>query len=353
MEPSLSPTTECSTYDKDKKCEKAEIGCFWNEEKEQCEQPDPTQAPTISPRPTETPTLSPTLKPTIPKWLSGLCGGVNQTTCPPIPLPPPPTVSPTISPSDRPSASPSESPTDVPSSSPTVSSAPSAAPIPYARSPRVDVRYSPWFALTGEQQTLAKQLDYTQPTWDTIGSNPIENLDWQRLSRAQKTVASQLGYDLNSWDCWQNHYQSYRWIDLDSEFTQSQQFWKMLGWDIYSWNRNSDEPASDSLNWYELSEEERDAAAELCYFRETWDEGNVQYGLDYPMIKPNFRYEHWFELEENKRAAANDMLKYNSLSWNVLGLNAIENSGWEELSEYERLGATSVGFNDLTWNCWQ
>ena len=286
-----------------------------------------TCAPTLSPSPTDLPTASPSIS-----------------------------TQPTVSPTVFPSSSPSISPTSVPSSSPTVSSKPSAAPIPYARAERNDIRYKQWAELSVQEMNLVEQLDYTAATWNQIGTNPIENLDWQRLSRPQKQVAQQLNYTLGSWDCWQNHFQSYRWIDLDDEYTQSGQWWKALGWDIYSWNRNTDEPASDSRTWYELSEEERDAASELCYSRILWDEGDVTYdgGTSFPMTKPNFRYGHWYTLDEAQRAAADDMLKYSSLNWNVLGLNdKIEGQRWGELTDYERLGATSLGYTMLTWDCWQ
>jgi len=48
--------------------------------------------------------------------------------------------------------------------------------------------------------------------------NEIENLDWNRLECEQKNAAGALWYDRQSWDCWQNHYQSYRWIDLDNPY---------------------------------------------------------------------------------------------------------------------------------------
>ena len=347
-DPTSSPTSFCLAIDNKNEC-KDSPDCEFNKDEKECVPitPAPTLSytPTISPRPT---TASPTDK-GLPFWIDQI---LNNATAAPTTRPPTkrPTNSPTVSPTDYPSVS--------PSSSPTISSAPSAAPIPYTRSPRVNIRYTPWIDLTPTQQNLAQQLDYTQETWDTIGTNEIENLDWKRLLREQKTAATQLGYTLQSWDCWQNHYQSYRWIDLDNEYTQSGQWWEMLGWDIYSWNRLNEggSPPSDDLNWYELSVDERYAATQLCYYRETWDEGDVASSDlgEFPMNRPYFRYEHWMALEENKRAAADDMLKYTALNWNVIGLNdKIEMKGWNDLTEFERLGAIGIGFTELTWDCWQ
>jgi len=181
--------------------------------------------------------------------------------------------------------------------------------------------------------------------------NPIENLDWARLAREQKNAARQLGYDLYSWDCWQNHFQSYRWIDLGEPYIQVGQWWEELGWDIYSWNRYNDPPASDGLNWYELNEGERSAAANLCYFRTSWDEENLLDG-GFPIVRPEFRYGHWMTLSEDVREMADERLKYSALSWNVLGLANVESREWASLTEYERDAAVAMGFTQLSWDCW-
>lgn len=229
---------------------------------------------------------------------------------------------------------------------------PSMAPIPYTRSTRVDIRYKPWTELSSDDQVYAEQLGYTMVTWDELGSNSIENLDWQRLTREQKTAAGQLGYDKDSWDCWQNHFQSYRWIDLNLPYIQVGQWWSILGWDIYSWNAYQDAPKSDSLTWYELSDEERYSAAQLCYTRLTWDETNNLYD-GFPIAMSEVRYKHWMELERNKRQMLDTNLKYSPLSWNVLGLEKIESKGWNDLTVYEKEAAKFVGFAELDWDCWQ
>jgi len=182
--------------------------------------------------------------------------------------------------------------------------------------------------------------------------NEIENLDWNRLEREQKNAAGALGYDRYSWDCWQNHYQSYRWIDLDNPYVQVGQWWDALGWDIYSWNQLSDAPESDGMLWYELGDVQRAAAAQLCYFRTIWDEDDVLYD-GFPIERPEFRYMHWMKLGVEARGVANEKLKYSALSWNVLGLDSIESRTWRSLTEYERNGALGLGWSQLSWDCWQ
>ena len=195
-------------------------------------------------------------------------------------------------------------------------------------------------------------LDYNQTTWENVGTNPIESIDWLRLKRQQQNNATQLGYDRFSWDCWQNHFEGYRWVDLSATYVQAEQWWEDLGWGIYTWNKYEAPPKTDELKWYELSPSERFAAAQLCYFRKTWDGEDVLWD-GFPIKKPEFRFLHWMDLREEWRNIAETGLKYSALSWNVLGLATIESRSWESLTVFEQRAAESLGFAPLTWDCWQ
>lgn len=262
-----------------------------------------------------------------------------------------PSLAPTVKPSTTPSSSPSVQPTSSPSFSPTLSRAPSSAPIAYSRPTRVDIRYVPWIDLPADIATTATLLNYTHETWNDYGENPIENLNWDRLTRTQKMYAGILGYERMSWDCWQNHYQSLRWIDLDNEGIQSKQWWEALGWDISSWNRYDDPPLSNDNYWYFLSEEERFAAAQLCYFKRSWDEADI-YVDGFPMNKPTYRYTNWFDLDDRVRNIASDGLKYDSFSWNVVGLHPVEARDWNDLTPVEQKTAELLDYSQVKWDCW-
>ena len=262
-----------------------------------------------------------------------------------------PSLASTANPSASPSSTPSAEPSSPPSSSPTLSSAPSSAPVAYSRPPRVDIRYVPWIDLPADIATTATLLNYTYETWADYGENPIENLNWDRLSRTEKQLAGILGYERQSWNCWQNHYQSLRWIDLDNEGIQSKQWWEALGWDISSWNRYDDPPLSNDKYWYFLSEEERFAAAQLCYFKRTWDEADV-YVDGFPMNKPTYRYTNWFDLDDSVRSIASDGLKYDSFLWNVVGLHDLEARDWKHLTPVEQKAAKLLDFSQVSYDCW-
>lgn len=247
---------------------------------------------------------------------------------------------------------PTAAPTPSPSASPTSSSAPTLAPIPYSRPTRVDIRYVPWADLPDDVINTATLLSYTEETWNDYGSNPIEDLDWDRLDRTEKMYAGILGFSSQSWNCWMNHYQSLRWIDLENDGIQARQWWEDLGWDISSWNKYEDAPSSNDEFWYVLSEEERFAAAQLCYFKRTWDEADVYVDGLYPLAKPEGRYKNWDDLDENMTIIAKDGLKYNDFLWNVVGLNPIEGKDWAQLTPVEAKSANLLGLDQISWDCW-
>ena len=191
----------------------------------------------------------------------------------------------------------------------------------------MDIRYVSWIQLDSNTQIIAQELDYDENTWNKYGTNPIEKLTWSDLNQEQQNSASSLGYDQSSWDCWQNHYLTYKWIDLGQPYIQVLQFWQALGWDFWSWIDREQPPETDSKTWYNLTTEERWSASQLCYFRRTWNEKEVLIN-GFPIKKPSVRFVDWTNLDDNIRAVADESLKYSSLSWNVLGLNPIESREW-------------------------
>jgi len=301
----------------------------------------PTTSPVNDIIDTSTPTTSPTVTPSLrPSSLPSSIPTLSQ--------------APSREPTDRPSSSatPSQNPSNVPSMSPTLSFTPSAAPIQYSRPTRVDIRYVPWNELDPETQKIAMNLDYTNTTWNKYGANPIEESSWEDLTTEQTGNASLLGYDMKSWDCWINHYEGYRWIDMGQPFIQVLQWFTSLGWDIQSWTGKKEAPESDFKTWYELTSEERFSAAQLCYFRMTWNEVEVFSNGGFPIMKPDFRFDHWWKLDDEVREIADKSLKYSELTWNVLGLGAVEARDWMRFTSSEVEAAESIGWNQATWDCW-
>ncbi|MCI5211116.1 MAG: hypothetical protein D3910_20550 [Candidatus Electrothrix sp. ATG2] len=64
-----------------------------------------------------------------------------------------------------------------------------------------------------------------------------------------------------SWD-------AFDWKELKPA---EQMLWRLLGWNVASWQGHAEEPISEGLSWRELSREERDAAMQLGYEKRYWD----------------------------------------------------------------------------------
>jgi hypothetical protein len=217
---------------------------------------------------------------------------------------------------------------------PSSSTMPSMAPIPYSRSSRIDVRYLSWDDLTDDQKTSAILLSYNRTSWDIPGTNPIEMLQYNSLTVEESAAAQTLGYTTPlTWDCWQNHYFNYNWTYLGATYIQVVQWYEILGWNSIKWdNQLVDPPLTDGMTWYELRDNERYAAAQLCYTQQTWDReiiDGIGYGGFPGIRKLNFRYTDLYTVDENVRAVAANSLGYTPLTWNVIGLHDIES--WEEI----------------------
>jgi len=129
--------------------------------------------------------------------------------------------------------------------------------------------------LTEAQLVSVEALDYTETTWNLLGTNPLEQLAFVDLSSAQQTAARQLGFVEDNWDCAQNHYGGYYWSGLETY--DLARYWSALGWNHSSWEGillENDEyysPATNDLSWSNLTQAQQEAATELCYFQESWD----------------------------------------------------------------------------------
>merc|ERR1712194_413256 len=137
-----------------------------------------------------------------------------------------------------------------------------------------EFRWTAYDDLTADQMDLATKLNYTEDTWNTMGTNPIEywaleDLDiyWEEGSQE---VAVLLGFvNVDMWDCDVNHYFGYNWEGLETY--NLQKYWSALGWNEESWTEEIDPPDTSDMYWEELTNAQQKAAEEICYFEESWD----------------------------------------------------------------------------------
>ena len=138
--------------------------------------------------------------------------------------------------------------------------------------PVPDWRYVYWSKLQRPTQTSYQQIFfYTEATWENPSSNEIEMLSLDTLDNKQLPAAVALGYTEDIWDCFINHYNGYDWGELSSD---QQGYFEDLGWDEKAWDdgKESGYPDSEFATWGALTDDEKQAAANICYFQELWDE---------------------------------------------------------------------------------
>jgi len=138
-------------------------------------------------------------------------------------------------------------------------------------------------------QDVASQIAYDESTWETLSYNSIEALAFMDLETTDNIddslnvtfdkptmILIGMGFTEVTWDCWINHYGGYYWSDLEEY--KIAPYYEALGWTLDTWNSESDFPASSDKNWIELTVEERQAAANLCYIEQTWNQESFSTG---------------------------------------------------------------------------
>ena len=136
-------------------------------------------------------------------------------------------------------------------------------------------RYQRWSALTitqNQTKIAAERLTYTETTWEEPPFAIIEMTAMLDLTTSQQDAALEFGYTEDTWDCFINHYNGYDWSDL---VTWNQALYlEALGWTANIWDNElkNEYPASESTDWTDLTDIEKQAAANICYFQELWDQ---------------------------------------------------------------------------------
>jgi len=144
-------------------------------------------------------------------------------------------------------------------------------------------RYRVWSSLTADTKEAAGSLGYTQYTWDNPGSAAIEKNTWSQMEdMGMRQYARTIGFFLHSWECYVNHYLSYTWDELKDVRTKSGgnviEYYETLGWTSSNWlPSNNPPPSSEQKYWDTLTEAEKNAGRNVCYFKESW---NLQFSIE-------------------------------------------------------------------------
>lgn len=263
--------------------------------------------------------------------------------------------------------------------------------------------------LSKDASNAAIALGYEEAAlWNVPGTYELEFYSYHAIVTNETTTASMrfpnkttfetnanvLGLnESNVWDCWQNHYLDYDWTQLENVDVQS--YWITLGYANESqWNSSIFVPDTEDLYWSELTNEQQQAARQLCFMEGSWNElPLILYDLSefqtnppdnnnnttdnnnntslaptmtagttitpttaeaLEIVKPDFRYVPWSELEDATRTAA-EALAYDEETWNEPGMAVIEDLDWEsiKLATPESIPILrSMGYSaGPTWDC--
>ena len=137
-------------------------------------------------------------------------------------------------------------------------------------------RYDPWDALAPEVRSAAARAGYKEKDWNAIRTNGLEKMGWETIGDkhpATQKALRQLGFSEATWDAYMLHYNTYEWGELRDAGVQD--YFKALGYSRNDWDQDSLAPAC-GLYWPDLTDEQREAAYQVGYFRETWDEGEAR-----------------------------------------------------------------------------
>ena len=210
-----------------------------------------------------------------------------------------------------------------------------------------DFRWIVYADLTDAQQRLVtEELQYTEETWNVLGTNPIELQDFSSLTVAQQAAALQLGFTETTWDCDQNHYGNYGWNGL-IQYNLSD-YWSALGWTRASW-RGETEPNPDLSEtlWANLTTTQQAAASSLCYFRASWDMVDLR---QWNCYEENHLVDYdWIELVQFDDNWST--LGWTQASWEEGGdYPATSDLLWSELSPAEQDAAYGLCYDEASWD---
>mmetsp|Transcript_24354 Transcript_24354/g.57891 ORF Transcript_24354/g.57891 Transcript_24354/m.57891 type:complete len:232 (-) Transcript_24354:147-842(-) len=130
-------------------------------------------------------------------------------------------------------------------------------------------RFTAWDNLTEGEKFTAESLGYNSFSWNNFEISDLEYVMYDALTELQQTGVAALGFDRDSWDCWILHYEGLWWQQLQQAGLA--QYYETLGWNEEMWNTGVGLPITEDYFWYELTEEQKHAAAQLCFNPITWD----------------------------------------------------------------------------------
>ena len=118
-------------------------------------------------------------------------------------------------------------------------------------------------------KTTAGLLGYDSGSWNNLEILYLESYRFSDLSAAEQMDVEMLGMNEGMWDCFMNHYNGYYWSELQGAGVA--QYYQSLGWNQNSWDNDVNHPATEDMEWDELSAGQQEAAKNLCFSKNAWE----------------------------------------------------------------------------------
>mmetsp|Transcript_32292 Transcript_32292/g.53390 ORF Transcript_32292/g.53390 Transcript_32292/m.53390 type:complete len:487 (-) Transcript_32292:53-1513(-) len=131
-------------------------------------------------------------------------------------------------------------------------------------------RYRLWDTLTADETSDATSLTYVTKTWEEPPFALLERTSFLDLTPGQIGTAMGMGFTEDMWDLFINHFDDYDWSELQMFLIDAP--FIALGWSKEKWSGQSPPPDSEDADWMDLTDAEKQAAADIGFFQETWDD---------------------------------------------------------------------------------
>eukprot|EP00521_Asterionellopsis_glacialis_P009592 CAMPEP_0195284650 /NCGR_PEP_ID=MMETSP0707-20130614/2778_1 /TAXON_ID=33640 /ORGANISM="Asterionellopsis glacialis, Strain CCMP134" /LENGTH=1190 /DNA_ID=CAMNT_0040344029 /DNA_START=45 /DNA_END=3617 /DNA_ORIENTATION=- len=213
-------------------------------------------------------------------------------------------------------------------------------------------RYQLWELADKSVKRAAITLGYDSETWNNPGSADIEYKTFDELSELEQAAARSLEFREDTWNCWQNHYFGYYWDDINEAGLMSNLVpfgWTEKAWNAYDGsNGRLTAPDTWRTEWDDLSEIQWEAAVDLCYIEETWQELNLE---DWDCSQTHFAGYDWDELAPIGVQGYFVTLGWTRQSWHGNApAPSSDTQKWADLNEQEQIAARQVCFTKSVWD---
>lgn len=200
-------------------------------------------------------------------------------------------------------------------------------------------RFVDWNEMSNTQQTWAGAVGWTEDTWNNPDSSDLDFTAFSELGEPQREALLKMGFYEEQYDCYINHYQGYDWVDLQDWGLDT--VYETFGWTQFNYE-NGPTPAAWEGPWGDLTDEQKEAASEICWFEELWNGQHLsEFGQDFRF--PEFRFVAWDKLSDKEQYLAASV-GWVQATWDVPGTSQLENKGFVMFDEETQDNLRNLGF---------